>query len=100
MWIEINPARLIICFSIVTPFAGVWIEIEFPLPPAHSRKSHSLCGSVDLRPGDITELEVDGEVTPFAGVWIEIQTYRGLQPPYRVTPFAGVWIEIYPQPLP
>ena len=56
---------------IVTPFAGVWIEIG------------------------ITWLVVNpGKVTPFAGVWIEIVLNQCCGGPGLVTPFAGVWIEI------
>ena len=55
----------------VTPYAGVWIEI------------------VNLGMGRKWRL-----VTPYAGVWIEIfealdRFYSGI-----VTPYAGVWIEI------
>ena len=101
---------------IVTPFAGVWIEI---------RLLWSLGKSISVTPfaGVWIEISVsaDGDtvpfVTPFAGVWIEIQqttmskVSRKLSLPSRecglkfpnkiyppaprtVTPFAGVWIEI------
>ena len=57
---------------IVTPFAGVWIEIT-------------------LRQRMISVFHV----TPFAGVWIEINM-TDIQNAYQgVTPFAGVWIEIW-----
>ena len=56
---------------VVTPFAGVWIEM-------YSQSSLAPCVSV----------------TPFAGVWIEI-SYSGHSAQYSyVTPFAGVWIEM------
>jgi len=56
---------------IVTPCAGVWIEIEI----LKSRSPHSF-------------------VTPCAGVWIEI-LYPSCNPRnFLVTPCAGVWIEI------
>ena len=58
--------------AIVTPFAGVWIEIFTP-------NSH----------------HDDEDVTPFAGVWIEIRHLRKYINLLLVTPFAGVWIEIY-----
>ncbi len=58
--------------GIVTPFAGVWIEITF----------------VDFLLRGIY-------VTPFAGVWIEISEVYEEFLKYKVTPFAGVWIEIY-----
>ena len=55
----------------VTPFAGVWIEI------------------------DVTEIpRPDNAVTPFAGVWIEMLFDIGKNPVGIVTPFAGVWIEM------
>ena len=57
--------------ALVTPFAGVWIEIE---DTGHHYSANS--------------------VTPFAGVWIEIQADRPLRMLSSVTPFAGVWIEI------
>ena len=56
---------------IVTPLAGVWIEIAFQV------------------------LEVQqGNVTPLAGVWIEIVMLDVEVRNTEVTPLAGVWIEI------
>ena len=55
----------------VTPFAGVWIEIEI------------------VEGGDLML-----QVTPFAGVWIEIYIFVLFCGAVYVTPFAGVWIEI------
>ena len=47
MWIEIT-WQLIKCIScIVTPFAGVWIEIKLVIKAAIASVSHSLRGSVD-----------------------------------------------------
>ncbi len=57
--------------GIVTPFAGVWIEILAN-------------GSQNKEKG----------VTPFAGVWIEILPSGYTTLAQNVTPFAGVWIEI------
>ena len=56
---------------VVTPFAGVWIEIVKAILSAQDRG-----------------------VTPFAGVWIEIsrKVTKGIYA--TVSPFAGVWIEI------
>ena len=55
----------------VTPLAGVWIEIpQFPL----------LTGTPP--------------VTPLAGVWIEIVMLSQEFIELSVTPLAGVWIEI------
>ena len=56
----------------VTPFAGVWIEISKECGPS----SRSW-------------------VTPFAGVWIEITWGLWQNGRRLVTPFAGVWIEMY-----
>ena len=56
---------------LVTPCAGVWIEIKKPVYTSPRPK-----------------------VTPCAGVWIEIPpTSRTVHTPL-VTPCAGVWIEI------
>ena len=57
--------------GLVTPFAGVWIEIDF-------------VGSLGMIIG----------VTPFAGVWIEILCLCQTGTLLYVTPFAGVWIEM------
>ena len=47
VWIEINlPDHLNNLFP-VTPFAGVWIEILYALIPWAVLACHSLCGSVD-----------------------------------------------------
>ena len=55
----------------VTPYAGVWIEIFVPL------------FTVVITP-----------VTPYAGVWIEIGQRNRILYILPVTPYAGVWIEI------
>ncbi len=57
--------------SLVTPRAGVWIEI----PPSSALRS-------------------TGSVTPRAGVWIEIVLVEIDAVGEMVTPRAGVWIEI------
>ena len=56
---------------LVTPYAGVWIEI--------------------LRNLNVTKRTC---VTPYAGVWIEINKHLDIQDSCIVTPYAGVWIEI------
>ncbi len=58
---------------VVTPRAGVWIEI--------SRAS---------------KLVNANSVTPRAGVWIEMIACQGRQSFGGVTPRAGVWIEMIP----
>ena len=55
----------------VTPYAGVWIEI------------------VEKVWDDNND-----QVTPYAGVWIEIKTVNIHITGSMVTPYAGVWIEI------
>ena len=56
----------------VTPYAGVWIEI--------------IIGNCVSFPPN---------VTPYAGVWIEIFLAYNDIVCLIVTPYAGVWIEIY-----
>ena len=94
MWIEIEEIDRLLEQGVVTPYAGVWIEmIKKPL-------------------GNGSQI-----VTPYAGVWIEIsniikspngstslptrecglkfhETFKILCESI-VTPYAGVWIEIY-----
>jgi len=55
----------------VTPFTGVWIEINM----------HRIRGTT-------------WRVTPFTGVWIEIGRAGRVHPGCTVTPFTGVWIEM------
>ena len=56
----------------VTPFTGVWIEID--LDECHRGEQ---------------------VVTPFTGVWIEISPAAPDLPQHpAVTPFTGVWIEM------
>ena len=99
----------------VTPFAGVWIEIErvvrgkragWSLPSrecglklkilafavffAMSLPSRE-CG---LKSRLLYRVLVANFVTPFAGVWIEIPVSGKCGIFSGVTPFAGVWIEI------
>ena len=94
MWIEIACRFPGHPYHLVTPLAGVWIEIFWPL--------HLIQRIL---------------VTPLAGVWIEIHNqtrllclfqkslplrecglkyrgYRVLSAENAVTPLAGVWIEI------
>ncbi len=71
VWIEILKNVMEFIYREVTPFAGVWIEIE--------KVIYRKCASF---------------VTPFAGVWIEIPPSVLTSIIFSVTPFAGVWIEI------
>ena len=61
----------LIVWIVVTPLAGVWIEIWMASQNPLSRL-----------------------VTPLAGVWIEIMRFSVLVGMSLVTPLAGVWIEI------
>ena len=58
--------------GLVTPLAGVWIEIPFFL-----------------------NWHMVTLVTPLAGVWIEMFELRFASGELLVTPLAGVWIEIW-----
>ena len=58
-------------YQAVTPFVGVWIEIN-------TRR----------------ETEKMKNVTPFVGVWIEIIWICAIAGIIVVTPFVGVWIEM------
>ena len=111
-WNEVTKAEEAIL--LVTPYAGVWIEIiysfcDFPavesLPTrecglkfavilgAIRKASHSLRGSVDWNICVICCIVLI-TVTPYAGVWIEIWERTGKLDDDSVTPYAGVWIEI------
>ena len=88
------PFSVLFCFSCVTPFAGVWIEMHGDLMKKHC---HQLslpsreCGLKSTSSGMMSSVL---SVTPFAGVWIEITALPTVGQPLVVTPFAGVWIEI------
>ena len=47
VWIEIEGCEWFALSHIVTPLAGVWIEIIILIPPFLHISSHSPCGSVD-----------------------------------------------------
>ena len=71
MWIEISMSDTDLRDPLVTPFAGVWIEIR--PTSADSVIDRSLpsreCG---LKSFQMPEKKFATGVTPFAGVWIEI----------------------------
>ena len=72
MWIEIFVCIFVAVDFKVTPYAGVWIEIDEVKAQKRFRKGHSLRGSVDWN--FIMDLEIYLHiVTPYAGVWIEIE---------------------------
>ncbi len=74
VWIEISVFYQGTLSKNVTPFAGVWIEIQ-NMKLEHRQK-------------------ISLSVTPFMGVWIEISVFYQGTLSKNVTPFAGVWIEI------
>ena len=80
-------------YIVVTPYAGVWIEITNRVTNTHSVSRHSLRGSVDWNRLFVVKWN-DFLVTPYAGVWIEMSVSVSLTVKYLVTPYVGVWIEI------
>ena len=72
MWIEITLNLSMRSLCLVTPRAGVWIEIARN-PHAGTERGRSLpvreCGLKFYRDGNMRKMWV---VTPRAGVWIEI----------------------------
>ena len=82
-----------VTFVIVTPRAGVWVEIPRMQAPEPTRQ-------VTPRAGvwvEINEKEARNEakyVTPRAGVWVEIIHEGQDRSVEGVTPRAGVWVEI------
>ena len=78
---------------IVTPLAGVWVEIEGCWRNCNPEWCHSPCGSVGWnvwRKGH----QWHKYVTPLAGVWVEMRVLRRKHLWFSVTPLAGVWVEI------
>ena len=72
MWIEIlQHKQWIERSAFVTPYAGVWIEINVEYFDLYEEIGHSLRGSVDwnIKNDKIPFITL---VTPYAGVWIEI----------------------------
>ena len=71
VWIEIRMVLNFIKTTVVTPFAGVWIEMmQYPLKQACSPSLPSReCG---LKLIQSSLIDSPSTVTPFAGVWIEI----------------------------
>ena len=57
--------------TVVTPLAGVWVEI-----------------------GNDSGIGICSGVTPLAGVWVEIHLKRWESEPDTVTPLVRVWVEI------
>ena len=94
MWIEINGTHLKFDKGIVTPFAGVWIEIHLTEKYCQQLNGVTPFAGVWIEIINDVSSPLCGFVTPFAGVWIEIYSCDPLYCFLSVTPFAGVWIEI------
>ena len=77
----------------VTPYAGVWIEMNVKTGSISAGTSHSLRVSVDWNL-TLHQLAILTIVTPYAGVWIEMLRKRWDYGDSSVTPYAGVWIEM------
>ena len=93
VWIEIELVLEIKRMGLVTPYAGVWIEMSCKTRwyISHTSLPTRECGLKYL--SCLRKCNVVC-VTPYAGVWIEISRSVGnVCIPY-VTPYAGVWIEI------
>ena len=76
MWIEIGSPGYNRKDLVVTPYAGVWIEIV--IPTFHCQSVSSLptreCG---LKYSGAHRPLTRSKVTPYAGVWIEIVLING-----------------------
>ena len=79
---------------LVTPFAGVWIEISLTSRTRNCRMSSLPLRECGLKSEQRYKHRRMVQVTPFAGVWIEIFYQICQVDSMVVTPFAGVWIEM------
>ena len=79
---------------LVTPYAGVWIEIILDKSVPDPKKSLPTreCG---LKYYYHVHNYYRHDVTPYAGVWIEICLVFRIIRRHCVTPYAGVWIEMF-----
>ena len=80
-------------FGLVTPLAGVWVEILMSMGSNWNILSlpSRECGLKFLRQPYQGFSEI---VTPLAGVWVEIFLRLDSHLPDFVTPLAGVWVEM------
>ena len=80
-------------FGLVTPLAGVWVEILMSMGSNWNILSlpSRECGLKFLRQPYQGFSEI---VTPLAGVWVEILCRKSGNIACPVTPLAGVWVEI------
>ena len=93
VWIEIPNQQITQATLMVTPLAGVWIEISTPFRNWYKQLSLPLreCGLKFCRVKSVLDSR---NVTPLAGVWIEMSVCPLTVVESAVTPLAGVWIEI------
>ncbi len=78
----------------VTPLAGVWIEMFTSLTPAASCSWSLPLRECGLKFNEEICPASAASVTPLAGVWIEIEAPGRSRKGKYVTPLAGVWIEM------
>ena len=78
----------------VTPLAGVWIEISSALSEMGEHTTVTPLAGVWIEISPPSKPLAKLTVTPLAGVWIEIVLYHLRIRGEVVTPLAGVWIEI------
>ena len=79
----------------VTPFVGVWIEIEVRRREWEKCRSHSLRGSVDWNGGIYLSENKDGTSLPSWECGLKSTNSVACPWQFQVTPFVGVWIEIF-----
>ncbi|EFE11184.1 hypothetical protein CLOM621_08657 [Clostridium sp. M62/1] len=83
-----------VCYTVVAPLAGAWIEISAPIQTDFCDGVAPLAGAwIEII--SFWAIYVHVFVAPLAGAWIEIsyaspQVFR----PLWVAPLAGAWIEI------
>ena len=77
VWIEIMLIVLVVEIVSVTPFAGVWIEITAVVKAFIVSQRSPPSRGCGLKYYEIGEYNLDYVVTPFAGVWIEIELITG-----------------------
>ena len=94
VWIEISQLAEFSGLLYVTPCAGVWIEITDMSSPLIRRPLSLPVRECGLKCLMKEKTALSRLVTPCAGVWIEINRSMYLTNSTAVTPCAGVWIEI------
>ena len=84
----------IIALRVVTPFVGVWIEINCTITKEMDEEESLPSWECGLKLYNTRYTCILTLVTPFVGVWIEMITRISAETGLTVTPFVGVWIEI------